>query len=291
MAGMGMEVTRAWRPPIDGLREVFHASAATHAYPAHVHDTWTVFIVDDGAIRFDLDGSPRAADRARVNVLPPHVVHDGRPATASGFRKRVLYIERSLLGHALIGPAVDRPVVPDRGLRDAVAVLHDRLACVDDLLEAETRLAFVVERIAASYGGQPAEPLAAAAPHDLAEQLRAHLEAHLFEPVTIAAAAHAIGAAPTQLARSFTAMFGIAPHAYVLGRRLEAARERILAGQPLADVAAEVGFHDQAHLSHRFARFLGTTPGRYRSATTTVSDGATRQTAWRPGTARRPAHP
>jgi len=50
----------------------------------------------------------------------------------------------------------------------------------------------------------------------------------------------------------------------VLGRRLEGARERILSGQALADVAAEVGFYDQAHLTRRFRRFLGTTPGQYR---------------------------
>ena len=40
-------------------------------------------------------------------------------------------------------------------------------------------------------------------------------------------------------------------------------RDRILAGQPLADVATEVGFFDQAHLTHRFRRFLGVTPGRF----------------------------
>jgi AraC-like DNA-binding protein len=50
----------------------------------------------------------------------------------------------------------------------------------------------------------------------------------------------------------------------VIGLRLEAARDRILGGQPLAEVAAEVGFYDQAHLSRRFTQFLGTTPGRYR---------------------------
>lgn len=47
------------------------------------------------------------------------------------------------------------------------------------------------------------------------------------------------------------------PIAYVIGRRLQAARERILGGQPLADVAAEVGFVDQAHLTRRFKQFLG----------------------------------
>ena len=273
VAAAGLEVIRAWRPSVAGVREVFHARVAGHAYPPHVHDTWTVFIVDDGAIRYDLDRSTRLADGARVNVLPPHVVHDGRPATAAGFRKRVLYLDADCLGETLIGAAVDRPVVPDPGLRDAVSALHDALACPDDVLEAGTRLAFVVERIRASYG-RPPEDTPLDRPEDLAERLRDHLDAHLFEPLTIAAAAAAIGSTPTRTARAFSAAFGIPPHAYVLGRRLEEARERILDGGDLADVAAEVGFHDQAHLSHRFARFLGTSPGRFRAGSRPVAPPA-----------------
>jgi AraC-like DNA-binding protein len=254
---------RAWKPAVAGIREVFHARFTDHAYPPHVHDVWTLFIVDDGAIRYDLHGTARGADPPLASILPPYVVHDGRPAGNRGFRKRVLYLETSLLGEELAGPAVDRPELPDRALRDRVAALHDALGCAGDALEAETRLAFVAERIAARLG-RPAAPPPPDPRADLAGQLRAFLDGHLFEGVTIAAAAGSIGASPTQLARAFSATFGIAPHAYVLGRRLEAARDRILRGQDLADVAAEVGFCDQAHLSRRFARHLGTTPGRFR---------------------------
>jgi AraC-like DNA-binding protein len=263
VASAGTQFTRAWKPPIRGLREVFHATFASHAYPPHTHDVWTVFIVDAGAIRYALDGRAHGAGQARVTVLPPHVVHDGRPATDAGFRKRVLYLETSLLGEHLIGPAVDRPIVADIGLRSDVAALHDALVCAEDLLDAETRLADVTDRIARSFGGAAPEPPAESGPV-LAEHLRGWFDQHLFESVTIEAAAREIGATPTQLSRAFSAVFGITPHAYVIGRRLEAARDRILAGQALADVAAEVGFCDQAHLSRRFSRFLGTTPGRYR---------------------------
>ncbi len=256
---------RAWKPPVAGIREVLHARFTDHAYPLHTHDVWTLFIVDDGAIRYDLQGRPFGAEPQMVTVLPPHVVHDGRPATEAGFRKRVLYLETSVLGEELIGPAVDRPIVPDDGLRDRVSALHEALVCVDDALEAEVRLASVTERIATSLGRPVAEPSPVTAGAQ-AEQLRAFLDAHLFGESTIASAAESIGATPTQLARSFSTVFGIPPHAYVLGRRMEAARDRILGGQPLADVAAEVGFCDQAHLSRRFKRFLGTTPGRFRSA-------------------------
>jgi AraC-like DNA-binding protein len=263
----GTTVTRAWRPPLEGVREVFHATFGAHAYPPHVHDVWTVFIVDDGAIRYDLAGRGHGAGQARVSILPPHVVHDGRPATAAGFRKRVLYLETSLLDERLIGAAVDRPAVPIARLRDDVAAVHDDLVA-GELLAADTRLAFIVERIRASLGEPPTAdpPTAHRTSADLADRLRVYLDSHLGEPLTMRMAADALGAGPTTLARAFSAAFGIAPHAYLLGRRLEEARDRILDGVPLADVAAELGFADQAHLTRRFGRFLGTTPGRFRDA-------------------------
>src|SRR4051794_41867390 len=47
MAGP-LERVRAWRPPVPGLSEVLHAHFTEHAYPAHVHELWTVLLVDAG---------------------------------------------------------------------------------------------------------------------------------------------------------------------------------------------------------------------------------------------------
>lgn len=253
---------RAWRPPVPGIREVLHARFRDHAYPLHTHDVWTLFVVDEGRIAYDLERSSHSALPSMVSILPPHVVHDGRTAADGGYRKRVLYLETSLLGEHLIGPAVDRPVIPGAGLRARVSALHDALMDPTDALEAETRLHALVDEIRLALG-EPVASSEAGPQDDLAGQFRALLDARPFEPLTLADAAQQLGARPTQLARAFMSTFGIPPHAYVLGRRLEAARERILDGQALADVAAEVGFADQAHLTRRFRRFLGTTPGRF----------------------------
>jgi AraC-like DNA-binding protein len=260
-----LDTVRAWKPPVPGVREVLHARHVEHAYPVHTHDVWTLLLVDQGAIRYDLDQRTRSAESSMVSILPPHVVHDGRPATADGYRKRVIYVEPAVIGESMIGSAVDRPALPDAGLRGAVSALDDALACIDDGLEAETQLHLVAERIRGVLGGAAAgatsdDPRAIDA---AVEAFRAYLDEHLFEPVTIASASESLGVGPTHLARGFRAAFGIAPHAYVVTRRLEAARDRILAGQPLADVATEVGFFDQAHLTRRFKRFLGVTPGQF----------------------------
>jgi AraC-like DNA-binding protein len=251
---------------VPGVREVLHARHVEHAYPVHTHDVWTLLLVDEGAIRYDLDRRAQGAEPSMVSILPPHVVHDGRPATGDGYRKRVIYLEPEVVGESLIGAAVDRPALTtDPGLRRAVSELDRALGCIDDAFEAEARLHAVAVRIRRAMGdrgvdGVPVDPRTL----DVAvEALRAWLDDRLFEPVTMTAAAEALDVSPTHLARGFADAYGIAPHAYVITRRLEAARDRILAGQPLVDVATEVGFFDQAHLTRHFKRFLGTTPGSF----------------------------
>ena len=53
-----------------GISEVLHAEFHEHAYPPHTHDTWNVFVVDEGQIRYDLDRHHRGAGGSMVGVLP-----------------------------------------------------------------------------------------------------------------------------------------------------------------------------------------------------------------------------
>jgi AraC-like DNA-binding protein len=264
------ESVRAWRPPVPGVREVFHARFVDHAYPPHTHDTWTILLIDTGAVRYSLDRHDHGVARSTVAVLPPHVVHDGRAATEAGFRKRVLYLEEDVLGEALVGRAVDRPTVVDPGLVRRIGALHGALRHHDDSLEAETRLSFVAEGLRRALSrrpaerAEPAEPGADGGPPGvLAGRLRDLLDERLFEPVTLRDAGAELGASPTHLVRCFTRAFGVAPHAYVLGRRIDTARRQLLDGRPPAEVAAGVGFHDQSHLTRHFRHHVGTTPARY----------------------------
>jgi AraC-like DNA-binding protein len=259
------EWVRAWRPVVAGVHEVFHARFVVHAYPPHVHDAWTVFIVDDGWIRYDLEARPRGAGGERVTILPPNVVHDGRPAGALGFRKRVLYLGTDVLDERLTGRAVDRPDVLEPAVRRAVHALHLALREPDDALQAEARLSVVGERLRAHLGERPPD-LPSRHPGLLAGDLRDLLDVRLFAGTTLTEAGRALGASPAHLVRCFTQTFGIAPHQYLVARRIDAARKRLLEGEPVAMVAAGVGFYDQAHFTRLFKRHVGTPPGRYASS-------------------------
>jgi AraC-like DNA-binding protein len=259
------EWIRAWRPAVPGIHEVFHARFVDHAYPPHTHDTWTVFIVDEGAIRYDLEARHRGATGRRVTILPPHVVHDGRAATEEGFRKRVLYLGTEVLDERFIGRAVDDPDVDDPQLVRRLRMLHRSLMDPERELESESTLAVVGSRLRAHLGERQPAPVERP-DREVASELRDLLDEHAFERLTLADAGRTLHVSPAHLVRTFSATFGIAPHRYVLGRRIDAARGRLLDGEPIARVATGVGFHDQSHLTRHFRRHVGTTPARFASA-------------------------
>ncbi|MEU6609021.1 AraC family transcriptional regulator [Streptomyces shenzhenensis] len=253
----------AWRPRVPGVVEVFHARFTEYAYPMHVHQAWTLLIVDDGAVRYDLDRHEHGTPHDTVSLLPPHVPHNGSPATPHGFRKRVLYLDASRLGDDLIGPAVDGPDLRDPLLRQRVGQVHCALARPGDELEAASRLTLVEERLRAHL-----RPRIGAAPlrrdPALARSLRELLDERIAYGIGLEEAARLLYAHPAHLVRAFSAAYGIAPHQYLMSRRVERARRLLLDGRAAGEVASVTGFYDQAHLTRHFKRLVGVTPGRYR---------------------------
>ncbi|MGD9530829.1 AraC family transcriptional regulator [Pseudonocardia sp.] len=255
------ESVRAWRPAVPGIAEVFHAHFTEHAYPVHTHEAWTLLLVDDGAVRYDLDRHANAASPTQVTLLPPHVPHDGRAATAHGFRKRVLYLDADVLGADLAGAAVDRPAVADPLLRRRVHQLHEVLRTPGEDLEAQSRLALLGERLREHLRGLPAtEPRP---DRGVARRLRELIDARIADGIGLDEAGRLIGASPTHLVRAFTREHGVAPHRYLTGRRVDLARRLLLDGLPPGEVAVAAGFYDQAHLGRHFRRLVGITPARY----------------------------
>lgn len=257
--------TVAWRPAVPGVAEVFHARFTDHAYPAHTHDTWTLLIVDAGAVPYDLDRHPHGALPSLVTLLPPHVPHDGKAATPAGFRKRVLYLDAGVLAADLVGRAVDEPGLRDPALRDRISRLHETLRDPGETLQAESRLALVGDRLRRHLDRRP-HATVVARDRGRAAELRALLDASVPGGLSLAEAAGRLGATPPHLVRVFTREYGLPPHRYLTGRRVDLARRLLLDGVPAAEVAAAAGFYDQSHLTRHFSRLLGTTPARFSGA-------------------------
>lgn len=106
---------------------------------------------------------------------------------------------------------------------------------------------------------------------DLREDVTAAPERILSMPAadgnpTIAARAAAAGVSPRTMLRHVRARTGLAPKRYAsLQRFSQALRHLALDHAGFAQIAAEVGYSDQAHMTVDLARHAGLSPGRFRA--------------------------
>ena len=79
----------------------------------------------------------------------------------------------------------------------------------------------------------------------------------------MAAVAHL---SPYHFARQFKAATGLAPHQYVIARRVERAQHLLRKDDELklAEIALHAGFSDQSKFSFHFKRLIGVTPRQFR---------------------------
>lgn len=94
-----------------------------------------------------------------------------------------------------------------------------------------------------------------------------YVDVHLSEPIAVADLAACVGLSEAHFARAFKQTLGMAPHRFVIERRLERGK-RMLADtdDTIARIAAACGFADQAHFSRAFSQAFGVSPSALRKS-------------------------
>ena len=95
------------------------------------------------------------------------------------------------------------------------------------------------------------------APDRRVRAMIAYAAANLDDPVSLSAAAKAVGLSESRARHLFVEQTGAAFKTYVLWLRLKRAVEIYAAGASLTEAAHEAGFADSAHLSRTFRRTFG----------------------------------
>gem|GEM_PF-817271 len=175
-------------------------------------------------------------------------------------RCQVVTFDDTLLGHVDV-KGREYPCHLQSGDRRGVALheLFDALASGAEIFAIEVAVAEAIASLAPI-----AQPRASGA--RAVRRARELLCERYAEGITLNALAAHAGLDKYQLCRAFRAEVGLPPHAYLVHVRVARAKELLRSGARPANVAAVVGFYDQAQLTHHFRRVVGTTPARYAAS-------------------------
>jgi AraC family transcriptional regulator len=92
-----------------------------------------------------------------------------------------------------------------------------------------------------------------------------YIEEHLAEPISLATLAQLAGLSPYHFCRTFKQSFGVPPHRYHTGRRIEHAKTLLArSASTVTDIGLSVGFSDTSSFTGVFHKTTGVTPTAYR---------------------------
>ena len=99
----------------------------------------------------------------------------------------------------------------------------------------------------------------------LQNQIRAYVDLHLTEKITLKMIAGYCGVSVSTVTQLFQKKLGTTFHEYVTCRRMETAVALIRQGVPLEQVGKQVGYQDHSTFYRAFRQYTGASPREYRN--------------------------
>jgi AraC-like DNA-binding protein len=240
-------------------------------YGRHWHETHSIGVITGGRSTYVNGAHAEVVERGAVVVVNPGDVHGCNPVGDAPWSYVMFHLDPAWLGRVqarLRGEAdsafrpydlaaLRAPHVVDAGVR-----LFDVLA--DARRSPAGREAAVVDFVALLDGELAPGRHPGGAVTQKVERVARYIDTHFANALPLQDLCDAAHLSGSYLIRAFKKRYGVAPHEYQTNRRIQYAKARLRAGAPIAQVALDVGFADQAHFQRVFKRMTAATPGQYR---------------------------
>ena len=270
------------------------ATAAWGVFTAHVIDPpaevtmscadHVLGVLFSGTCRFHQNAYGRSREEwtgpGAVHVLPARFLGTWRSRERAGefcgvalfipddFLSRVVTTDWNVESHKI--EIVQRFNVRDPVIESVAArlVFEARNGSPSGSLYAESACQYLVHHLIATHSS-----LAPAAPRPIgglpARRIKLvvdYVEEHLSHPIRLRDLSTIAGVSPRHFERAFRQALRVPPHAYVMRRRIAAARSLLLGFPALSigEIAQRVGFSSASHLAAAFRRQTGLSPSAFR---------------------------
>jgi AraC-like DNA-binding protein len=252
-------------PDINGL-ECFRTCDMIHQFRRHSHEGYTIGVIEDGFGDNDYRGSVFHLAPGKIVVMNPDEVHTGHAVSEHPWSYRMFYINqetfKNMLPETSFLPFFRGLCFEDNYWFKKLRTLHCLLETKADTLEQQTQFLEIFSNFAHIYG-KVTSPVVSGNEPKAVSRIKDFINEHCEQNISIDDLARISQLSRAYLIRSFQRHVGIPPYAYLIQTRIKHAKKLLLGKMPVAQVAYEMGFSDQSHLTRHFKSITGITPKQY----------------------------
>jgi AraC-like DNA-binding protein len=258
-------------PAIPGIEAL--SCANDFVFPDHIHNSHVLWLNSEGGEQYKMNGCTTTLQPGCLSIIEPGIVHSNNSLDPTKRHLRSLYLDKeffSYLEKLVTGESrrdfnLPTSVIENYQCWRAAILLHEAIFNNHDQLWVDELIVSIFTRIeklqfrkinCRESSGNSGYRL-----KNLVEFMRTKVS----DDISLEDLAEIARCTSYHVIRLFRNRVGMSPHAYLIQLRLEKARELIDRGQSIADAALLAGFSDQSHLTRRFKKRYGLTPGLYSS--------------------------
>ncbi|KGJ86404.1 AraC family transcriptional regulator [Colwellia psychrerythraea] len=252
--------------------EMVRADYKGQAFSKHVHEGYTIGVIEKGAQRFYRTGEIHTADTNSIILVNADDVHTGESASLGGWQYRAMYplpehfenISNDLYDKGKFAPYFSSSVINDPSLTDQLRLLFNQVDNNASQLLTETIMYSLMLRLTLRHSSLRHIPKDISGSKAKLLQVKEYLDSYPAEDISLKQLAIIAGLSQYHFIRQFKKMFELAPHSYQIQARLKKAKTLLKAGVKPVIVASDCGFHDQSHFNRHFKKALGTSPSKFQ---------------------------
>jgi AraC-like DNA-binding protein len=266
------ENVKFWRDLHLNNLELLRATYITHTFSPHVHEGFAIGVVQRGVTATSYRHKHYDIPAGTIIVINPGELHTGEAVSEQGWTYRMFYPEASQLQQIASElanqprdvPFFPSPVIYDDYLANLLLKLHVILEDKNSsVVRRESLFRWAMGQLIARHADDSPVTDEVKTGRHYVKTVQEYIKAHYADPISLEQLATHVGLNPYYMLRIFSKTVGMPPHTYLTHIRIKEAKDLLARGVSIADAASQTGFTDQSHMTKRFKRKFGITPGQY----------------------------
>lgn len=250
--------------------EAFYLKQIIQSFPNHFHEYYVIGFIEDGKRCLSCKNKEYTVEKGNIILFNPRDNHSCIQIDDYALDYRGLNISKEVmldLAKEITGkcelPGFTETVIYNDELNWYFYPLHEMIMSNSHEFKKEENLLLLISLLIQNYS----KPFKSCIPECRQEIEKActFIEQHFTERIYLEQICQYSGLTKSTLLRAFTKSKGVTPYRYLETIRINEAKKLLQKGVSPIEAAMQTGFSDQSHFTNYFNKFIGLSPGVYRS--------------------------
>jgi AraC-like DNA-binding protein len=250
--------------------ELKYSSVFYECSQKHYHNMLCILALKDGSAKIIIEDKEITLEKNKLVIINPNEVHF---SVLDEYSRNyyVIYIDRTwyrtlqeLVFNTDDVIALSNEIF-DLKISEDFFELFEYLYLDNESMEKELKLLEFLNKIFNKYVDENIV-LKIDNGTKIAKEFKIYIENNISSKLTLTQISKALGFSPYHIIRVCNQDFGLSANAYIVNKRVHRAKKMISQGMDISQVAIEVGFYDQSHLTNIFKKVFAITPKAYQNS-------------------------